>query len=105
MGEPTGEMAGRLTQNPVKHLDTHRHGYALYFRSAGQAGAGSSRQMIADRRLGLIWSLPAGHCCQYPLSLLRPTMLSPFFPSPSGPSVYAYYLAADQHHAGSLFKT
>jgi len=94
MGDPTAKYAGRLTLNPLKHIDPIGTAMLFVFGFGWAKPVPVNLQYIRHARLGLILVSSAGIIANMIFAFLAVLLLRMFSPSPSGsPGLFLYYLA------------
>ena len=94
MGDPTAKWLGRLTLNPIRHLDLIGT-LMLFFLGFGWAKpVPVNLENIPNRRQGLIWVSSAGIIANILLAFLAILAFRLFSPSSASPfGIMLYYLA------------
>lgn len=94
MGDPTAKHAGRLTFNPLKHLDPIGTAMLFVFGFGWAKPVPVNLQYIPHARLGLILVSSAGIVANMIFAFLAVLLLHLLSPSPSGSlGLFLYYLA------------
>jgi Zn-dependent protease len=94
MGDPTAKYMGRLTLNPLKHLDPIGTAMLFIFGFGWAKPVPVNLGMIPNARLGLILVSAAGIVANLLLAFLAILLLRLLSPSPSGSiGLLFYYLA------------
>jgi Zn-dependent protease len=94
MGDPTAKYMGRLTLNPLKHLDPLGTAMLFIFGFGWAKPVPVNLSLVRNHRLGLIWVSAAGIIANLLLAFLAILILHLLSPSPSGSmGQLLYYLA------------
>lgn len=94
MGDPTAKYAGRLTLNPLKHIDPIGTAMLFLFGFGWAKPVPVNLQYIPHARLGLILVSSAGIVANMIFAFLAVLLLRLWSPAPSGSSgLFLYYLA------------
>ena len=94
MGDPTAKTMGRLTLNPLKHLDPIGTAMLFIFGFGWAKPVPVNLGLVRNTRAGLIWVSAAGIIANLLLAFLAVLLLRGFAPSPSGSiGLLLYYLA------------
>jgi len=94
MGDPTAKYAGRLTLNPLKHIDPIGTAMLFVFGFGWAKPVPVNLQYIPHARLGLILVSSAGIVANLIFAFLAVLLLRLLAPSPSGSTgLFLYYLA------------
>jgi Zn-dependent protease len=94
MGDPTAKYRGRLTLNPLKHLDPLGTAMLFLFGFGWAKPVPVDLRLVRNTRQGLIWVSSAGIIANLLLAFLAVLLFSLFSPSPSGSiGLLLYYLA------------
>jgi Zn-dependent protease len=94
MGDPTAKAMGRLTLNPLKHLDPIGTAMLFIFGFGWAKPVPVNLGLVRNTRLGLIWVSAAGIIANLLLAFLAILLLRLLTPSPSGSiGQLLYYLA------------
>ena len=94
MGDPTAKTMGRLTLNPLKHLDPIGTAMLFIFGFGWAKPVPVNLSLIRNTRLGLIWVSSAGIIANLLFAFLAVLLLRLLSPSPSGSiGLLLYYLA------------
>src|SRR5512145_1021719 len=94
MGDPTAKYAGRLTLNPIKHLDPIGTAMLFIFGFGWAKPVPVNLGLVRNTRAGLIWVSAAGIIANLLLAFLAVLLLRLLAPPPSGSiGVMLYYLA------------
>jgi Zn-dependent protease len=94
MGDPTARMMGRLTLNPLKHLDPIGTAMLFIFGFGWAKPVPVNLGLVRNARLGLIWVSAAGIIANLLLAFLAILLLRLLSPPPSGSAgLLLYYLA------------
>lgn len=94
MGDPTAKYAGRLTLNPIKHLDPMGTAMLFIFGFGWAKPVPVNFQYLPNTRLGLILVSSAGIIANMVFAFLAVLFLRLLSPLPSGSiDQFLYYLA------------
>jgi len=94
MGDPTAKYQGRLTLNPLKHLDPVGTAMLFIFGFGWARPVPVNFQHLRNARLGLILVSSAGIIANMIFAFLAVLLLRLLSPSPSGSTgLFLYYLA------------
>ncbi|MBN2439426.1 MAG: site-2 protease family protein [Deltaproteobacteria bacterium] len=94
MGDPTARYMGRLTLNPLKHLDPIGTAMLFIFGFGWAKPVPVNLGLVRSTRLGLIWVSAAGIIANLLLAFLAVLLLRLLSPTPSGSiGLLLYYLA------------
>jgi Zn-dependent protease len=94
MGDPTAKYQGRLTLNPLKHLDPVGTAMLFIFGFGWARPVPVNFQHLRSARLGLILVSSAGIIANMIFAFLAVLLLRLLSPSPSGSTgLFLYYLA------------
>lgn len=94
MGDPTARYMGRLTLNPLRHLDPIGTAMLFLFGFGWAKPVPVNLGLIRSTRLGLIWVSAAGIVANLLFAFLAVLLLRLLSPSPSGSTgLLLYYLA------------
>jgi Zn-dependent protease len=94
MGDPTAKMMGRLSLNPLKHLDPVGTIMLFIFGFGWAKPVPINLSYIRDTRKGLILVSAAGIIANMAFAFAAFILVGIFSPSPSGPiRLLLYYLA------------
>jgi Zn-dependent protease len=94
MGDPTAKNMGRLTLNPLKHLDPIGTAMLFIFGFGWAKPVPVNLGLVRNIRLGLIWVSAAGIIANLLLAFLAVLLLRLLSPPPSGSfGLLLYYLA------------
>jgi Zn-dependent protease len=94
MGDPTAKNMGRLTLNPLKHLDPIGTAMLFIFGFGWAKPVPVNLGLVRNTRLGLILVSAAGIIANLLLAFLAVLLLRLLSPSPSGSiGLLLYYLA------------
>ena len=94
MGDPTAKAMGRLTLNPMKHLDPIGTAMLFIFGFGWARPVPVNLNLVRSTRAGLIWVSAAGIIANMILAFLAVLLLRLLSPSPSGSmGLLLYYLA------------
>ncbi len=94
MGDPTAKYAGRLTLNPIRHLDPIGTAMLFIFGFGWAKPVPVNFNQIHKTRLGLILVSSAGIVATMAFAVLAILLLRLLAPSPSGSiGQFLYYLA------------
>ncbi len=94
MGDPTAKYAGRLTLNPIKHLDPIGTAMLFIFGFGWAKPVPVNFNQLHNTRLGLILVSSAGIIANMVFAFLAVLLLRLLHPSPSGSiGQFLYYLA------------
>ena len=100
MGDPTAKYMGRLTLNPLKHLDPIGTAMLFIFGFGWAKPVPVNLSLVRNTRLGLIWVSAAGIIANLLFAflaiLLLPSALSAAFRIDRAAALLS---GADQHHA------
>ena len=83
MGDPTAKMMGRLTLNPLKHLDPIGTAMLFLFGFGWAKPVPVNMNLIRNTRMGLIWVSSAGIIANLLLAFLAVLLLRLISPSSS----------------------
>jgi Zn-dependent protease len=84
MGDPTAKYMGRLTLNPLKHLDPIGTAMLFIFGFGWAKPVPINPGFMRNTRLGLIWVSAAGIIANLLFAFLAILIFHLFLPSPSG---------------------
>lgn len=94
MGDNTARMMGRLTLNPLKHLDPIGTAMLFIFGFGWAKPVPVNLNLVRNARMGLIWVSAAGIIANLLLAFLAVLLLRLLSPPPSGSvGLLLYYLA------------
>ncbi len=94
MGDPTARNMGRLTLNPLRHLDPIGTVMLFLFGFGWAKPVPVNLGLVRNPRLGLIWVSSAGIIANLLFAFLAILIYRLLAPSPSGPTgLLLYYLA------------
>lgn len=94
MGDPTAKYMGRLTLNPLKHLDPIGTAMLFFFGFGWAKPVPVNLQYVGHGRLGMILVSSAGIISNMLFAFLAVLLLRLLSPSPEGPlGTLLYYLA------------
>ncbi|MCE5265107.1 MAG: site-2 protease family protein [Deltaproteobacteria bacterium] len=94
MGDPTAKAMGRLTLNPLKHLDPIGTAMLFIFGFGWAKPVPVDLGLVRNTRAGLIWVSAAGIIANLLLAFLAVLLLRWLAPAPSGSiGLLLYYLA------------
>jgi Zn-dependent protease len=94
LGDPTAKYRGRLTLNPLSHLDPIGTAMLFFFGFGWAKPVPVNLQNITHRRRGLILVSSAGIVANMILATLAIFLLRLYNPEPgSSPATFLYYLA------------
>ena len=94
MGDPTARYMGRLTLNPLRHLDPIGTVMLFLFGFGWAKPVPVNLGLVRSTRLGLIWVSAAGIVANLLFAFLAVLLLRLLSPSPSGSTgLLLYYLA------------
>lgn len=94
LGDPTAKIMGRMTLNPLKHLDPIGTAMLFIFGFGWAKPVPVNLNLVRNARLGLIWVSAAGIIANLLLAFLAVLLLRLLSPPPSGSiGLLLYYLA------------
>jgi Zn-dependent protease len=94
MGDPTAKIMGRLTLNPLKHLDPIGTAMLFIFGFGWAKPVPVNLNLVRNTRLGLIWVSAAGIIANLLFAFLAVLLLRLLSPPPTGSLFTLLYFLA-----------